>query len=65
MAEEAGVLALECGNDAPPDVQGMEGVPRKAPAADIVPVLSWLAGGIALAAAVIGGAISARRRLSG
>lgn len=46
-------------------VQGMELVPRKAPAAAIVPVLSWLAGGIALAAAVIGGAISARRRLSG
>ncbi|CAG9173674.1 Aerobic cobaltochelatase subunit CobN [Cupriavidus laharis] len=49
---------------APPTqpVQGMQLVERKPPAAAIVPILSWLAGGIALAAAVIGGALSARRR---
>lgn len=51
---------------APPQaVQGMRLEARKPPAAAIVPVLSWLAGGIALAAAVVGGAISARRRMSG
>ncbi len=46
----------------PQPVQGMQLVERKPPAAAIVPVLSWLAGGIALAAAIVGGAISARRR---
>ncbi|WP_171518260.1 hypothetical protein [Cupriavidus necator] len=40
----------------------MQLVERTPPAADIVPVLSWLAGGIALAAAIAGGALSARRR---
>ncbi|PLQ02603.1 cobaltochelatase subunit CobN [Cupriavidus pauculus] len=49
----------------PQPVQGMKLEARKPPAAAIVPVLSWLAGGIALAAAIVGGAISARRRLSG
>lgn len=49
----------------PQPVQGMKLEERKPPAAAIVPVLSWLAGGIALAAAIVGGAISARRRLSG
>ncbi|MDF3839820.1 cobaltochelatase subunit CobN [Cupriavidus basilensis] len=43
-------------------VQGMQLVQRKPPAAALVPVLSWLAAGIALAGAVLGGAISARRR---
>ncbi|GJG96215.1 cobaltochelatase subunit CobN [Cupriavidus pauculus] len=49
----------------PKPVQGMKLEARQPPAAAIVPVLSWLAGGIALAAAIVGGAISARRRLSG
>lgn len=49
----------------PQPVQGMKLEARQPPAAAIVPVLSWLAGGIALAAAIVGGAISARRRLSG
>ncbi|RZT38429.1 cobaltochelatase CobN [Cupriavidus agavae] len=49
----------------PQPVTGMELVERKSPAAALVPVLSWLAGGVALAAALIGGALSARRRLSG
>lgn len=43
-------------------VQGMQLVERKPPAAAIVPVLSWLAAGIALGGALLGGAISARRR---
>jgi len=43
-------------------VQGMKLEERKPPAAAIVPVLSWLAGGIALAAALLGGALGARRR---
>ncbi len=46
----------------PQPVQGMKLEAREPPAAAIVPVLSWLAGAIALAAALIGGAISARRR---
>ncbi|WP_367394696.1 cobaltochelatase subunit CobN [Cupriavidus sp. Agwp_2] len=46
----------------PQPVHGMQLVERKPPAAEIVPVLSWLAGGIALAAAIAGGALSARRR---
>ncbi|WP_432258741.1 cobaltochelatase subunit CobN [Cupriavidus sp. TMH.W2] len=46
----------------PQPVQGMQLVERQPPAAAIVPVLSWLAGGIALAAAIFGGAVSARRR---
>lgn len=45
-------------------VQGMQLVERKPPAAALVPVLSWLAAGIALAGAVLGGALSARRRAS-
>ncbi|WP_354684778.1 cobaltochelatase subunit CobN [Cupriavidus necator] len=48
----------------PQPVQGMQLVERKPPAAAIVPVLSWLAGGIALAAAIAGGALHARRRLA-
>ncbi|MWL88917.1 cobaltochelatase subunit CobN [Cupriavidus sp. SW-Y-13] len=48
----------------PQPVQGMRLEVRKPPAAALVPVLSWLAGGIALAAALIGGALSARRRLT-
>lgn len=43
-------------------VQGMQLVEKKPPAAALVPVLSWLAAGIALAGAMLGGAISARRR---
>lgn len=46
-------------------VQGMKLEARQPPAAAIVPVLSWLAGGIALVAATLGGAISARRRWAG
>lgn len=49
----------------PQPVQGLKLEARKPPAAALVPVLSWLAGGIALAAAVIGGAISVRRRAIG
>lgn len=45
-------------------VQGMKLEERNPAAAVLVPVLSWLAGGIALAAAVIGGALNARRRPS-
>ncbi|WP_455285062.1 cobaltochelatase subunit CobN [Cupriavidus necator] len=61
-AEPAPVPAAAPAPNQPQPVQGMQLVERKPPAAAIVPVLSWLAGGIALAAAIVGGAISARRR---
>ncbi|RDK08024.1 cobaltochelatase subunit CobN [Cupriavidus lacunae] len=61
-AEPAPVPAPAPNPSQPQPVQGMQLVERMPPAAAIVPVLSWLAGGIALAAAIVGGAVSARRR---
>ncbi|EYS95409.1 cobalamin biosynthesis protein CobN [Cupriavidus sp. SK-4] len=61
-AESAPVPPPAPNQSQPQPVQGMQLVERQPPAAAIVPVLSWLAGGIALAAAIAGGAVSARRR---
>ncbi|MGH8783471.1 MAG: hypothetical protein ACREYA_00025, partial [Cupriavidus necator] len=61
-AESAPVLPPAPNQSQPQPVQGMQLVERQPTAAAIVPVLSWLAGGIALAAAIVGGAVSARRR---
>jgi len=43
-------------------VQGLKLEERQLPAAAIVPALSWLAGGIAVTGALLGGALCARRR---